>query len=449
MICDKNNGTIREAVREDYDFVVDLMESALGPYYGGDHIAHAKRIFWTHISGGKDRIGFFSYEQKMFILSIDTKPAGMIHLVGKRQGTYKISPIIVSLEYQGKRGLGSRLLHFGEQYARSKRARQLYCTVAEENKSAAQFFIRKGFTIAGRSASHYKIGVTELMMYKILSAPELEEKLDRPHISVLPCSEAHEPQVRDILLKTLPKHFRDIDSSWVNALFMGYNRRFLQDINEKFKLIYVALDRQENVLGVAGATPKKGEPIKVMPFIATTLPAFLALLIDVPYMLKKFGRKAYIHLIPTVDETIALQQQGWKLDAVLPGAYHNDFITQQWSYDISGEDIMRTMRVKQNFLSQIKSEKKTLEVRVGYDNIKTIQPGERIRLMSRNETQFIRVNAVRRYKSIDEMMIAEDYTRIAPGMSRSDVYSKLIEIYPPSKQALGVIVLDIRIEDDN
>lgn len=83
------NIKIREASSEDFEFVTELMDSALGPYYGGDHRAHARRIFSNHISGGRDNLGYFSFEQKIFIITVKDIPAGLIHLVGKRQGTYK------------------------------------------------------------------------------------------------------------------------------------------------------------------------------------------------------------------------------------------------------------------------------------------------------------------------------------------------------------------------
>jgi hypothetical protein len=54
--------SIRPAVSTDLEFVISLMEEALGPYYGGDHRTHAQRIFDTHVSGGTDRLGFFSVE---------------------------------------------------------------------------------------------------------------------------------------------------------------------------------------------------------------------------------------------------------------------------------------------------------------------------------------------------------------------------------------------------
>ena len=183
-----------------------------------------------------------------------------------------------------------------------------------------------------------------------------------------------------------------------------------------------------------------------MPFIATTLPAFVALLTDIPFALKPYGRKLYLHVIPSVEQTIALQQRGWSLDAAMPAAYHKDHVTQQWSLDITGQDFMRLMRVKRNFLDLIKKGEKSLEVRVGYDSITTIQPGERIKLASRTQTQVVRVRDVRRYRTFDEMLEAENPSHIVPGRKVNEVSQLLKEIYPPQKENLGVFVLDIKTE---
>jgi len=108
------NILIREAKFDDLDFIKGLMQKALKPFYGGDHGAHAERIFRAHINGGNDNVGHFSFSQKMFIATVDGEAAGMIHVVGKRQGTYKISPLIIDSNYRSKYGLGGKLLSFIE-----------------------------------------------------------------------------------------------------------------------------------------------------------------------------------------------------------------------------------------------------------------------------------------------------------------------------------------------
>lgn len=436
---------IREAREDDFGFVENLMQNALEIYYGGDHRAHARRIFKAHIDGSIDRVGFFSFEQRMFIAEVDDERAGMIHLVGKRQSTYKISPLIVTLEFQGKHGLGSHLLTHADSYARTHQARQLYCTASEQNINALQFFLRNGFIRAGSSNSHYKSGVTETMLYKPLYEASKIMSLDQLYVSVLSLNENNEDikeQVGRLLLKKLQGSFEGITDDWVRALFEGYSRRATFDINTKYKLIYVATDSTGRVIGVAGATPKKGSPIKVMPLIAINQVAFEALLIDIPYQLASYGHKLYIHINPTVEEVISLQRLGWKLDAAMPAGYHPNVVTQQWSLDI-GETTMRTIRIKRRFYDLIKSGKKTLEVRVGYDIINCIHVGERIRLVTHTGSFDVKVVDIRRYSTFAEMLSVEPWKRIDPdSKSKDEVLSLFKQIYPAHKEKLGVVVLE-------
>lgn len=439
------NIVIREAQGNDFKWVENLMQNALEAYYGGDHRLHAKRIFDAHIAGGIDHLGFFSFEQKMFIVEVEDVCAGMIHLVGKRQATYKISPLIITPVFQGRFGLGSRLLEYAESYIRKQQARQIYCTVAEQNNVALQFFLRKGFIKAGNSDSHYKLGITETMLYKPLYKTNKITSLDQPHISVLPLDETNteiKEQIRKMLLKKLPKFFEGITSNWVDALFNGYSRRKALDINVKYKLIYVATNSDNKVIGVVGATPKKGSPIKIMPLIAINMVAFEALLIDIPHQLVPYGHKLYIHINPTSDEVISLQRLGWQLDAAMPNAYHMEVVTQQWSLNI-GEKTMKTMRIKRRFYDLIQSGKKILEVRVGYDTINRIQIGEYIRLVTHTGSFEVKVKDIRRYQSFGEMLQKESWKQIVPdAKSCKEVLSLFNQIYPANKEKLGVVVLE-------
>lgn len=437
---------IRDAKKDDEEWVAYLMHRTLDAYYDGDHRAHAKRIFSAHLEGGLDRVGFFSFEQRMFIAELNGERAGMIHVVGKRQQTYKISPLIVAEEFRGTRGLGRVLLGHAEAYARSHEARQLYCTVAGSNHAAMQFFIRHGFIRAGTSDSHYKKGVRETMLYKPLYTAEAIKGFDRMSVSVIPFQEIDAGQVQALILKTLPVSFGGISEEWVKALYEGYRRRNTADVNSKYKLIFVASDTDGNVVGVAAATPKKGTPIKLMPFIATSQVAFDALLTDLPHQLASYGHKLYIHINPTVEEVLSLQRQGWKLDAAMPGAYRPDTVTQQWSLDI-GEATMRTMRVKRRFFDFIRSGRKPLEVRVGYESMKRIKKGERIQMVTHDESFVVQVVDKREYQTFVEMLQKERYDHIAPDCSSSDEVLRVLQgIYSPDKEHLGVIVLQFKPE---
>src|SRR5207248_656155 len=153
----------------------------------------------------------------------------------------------------------------------------------------------------------------------------------------------------------------------------------------------------------------------------------------------------YVHLSPSVEETIALQQRGWRLDASLPGAYHHDRITQQWSLDIADESLIRVLRFKQDRLTAVRQGVKSLEVRVGYKEAQAINPGEYIKLASRSDEHIVRIKDVRRYETLKQALEHEDYQKILPDTSRDEVLRILQDIYPPERETLGVVVLEARM----
>lgn len=340
------NIVVRPAKADDFEFVADLMVRALTPFYDGDHRAHARRIFDTHMNGGIDHVGHFSTGQHMFIAEQDGLQVGLIHVVVKKQGTVKISPLIVSTDYRGKLGIGSMLLKHAEDFARNLGARQLYCTVASPNQKALQFFLRKGFRITGTAKDHYKHGIDEHMLYKQLVD---EVGFDSPNVSVVPFEEEkHADAARDLILSQMSNVFRGVDDGWVDALFAGYKRKELGDVNVKFKIIFVA-ECDGQVVGIVGATPKKGQPIKLMPLVASSETAFEALVIDLQGLLEDYGHKLYVHLVPEPWQVACLQRHGWTLEGVFPGGYAPNSVVQQWGHSLQKGDPVRKMRIKKPY----------------------------------------------------------------------------------------------------
>ena len=47
------------------------------------------------------------------------------------------------------------------------------------------------------------------------------------------------------------------------------------------------------------------------------------------------------------------------------------------------------------------------------------------------------------YKTFDELLANERSERIVPGMAKDDLLALLREIYPPAKESLGVVVLEV------
>ena len=437
-----NDVTIRSAAADDFEWVADLMVRALSPFYDGDHRAHAQRIFDTHMKGGTDHVGHFSAGQYMFIAEQNGQPVGLIHVVEKKQETVKISPLIVSTDYRGKLGIGSMLLKHAEDFARNLGARQLYCTVASPNQKALQFFLRKGFRITGTAKDHYKHGVDEHMLYKQLVD---EAGFDSPNVSVIPFDEEkHANGARDLILSQMSDVFRGVDDDWVDALFAGYKRKELGDVNAKFKIIFTAECGGE-VVGIAGATPKKGQPIKLMPLVAKSEAAFEALVIDLQGLLLDYGHKLYVHLVPEPWQVACLQRHGWTLEGVFPGGYAPNSVVQQWGLNFNKEGAtVRKMRIKRPYFDAIMSGRKTLEVRVGYDNIKRLKAGELLQLETGHTSGVVRIKSIRVYDNFADMLATEPWREIVPQVNDQTAALRLLrEIYPSHKERLGVHVIEV------
>ena len=102
----------------------------------------------------------------------------------------------------------------------------------------------------------------------------------------------------------------------------------------------------------------------------------------------------------------------------------------------------KTLWIKDEYLQEILTGRKDIEVRVGYSNIVRLQVGDVLRLNDRYPYVITRIG---RYGSHEALLAVEEPQRIAPGMSHEGLLAGLREIYPPEKEALGVIALEISL----
>ena len=433
---------IRKAKTGDVDFVSRLMTETLEPFYNGDHQAHARRIFTAHINSNVDSVGQFSLLQYIFIAEVNHHPGGMIHLVVKKQGTVKISPLIVAPEYRGKFGIGSKLLRHAEDFARKHHARQLYCTVAAQNQATFKFLLRKGFHLAGKAQDHYKPGIDECMLYKPLGQ---STTLDPSVISIVPFDEEkHAAVVRQLILSRVGGDFYGVDDAWVDALFASYQRRESRDVNAKYKLIFIA-EQDRKVVGVVVATPKKGQPIKIMPLVAKSEVVFEALVTNLPQLLAGYGHKLYIHMVPEPWQIACIQHHGWTIEGMFPGGYAPNSVVQQWGISLNRKGVpMRKMRIKKPYFDGIMSGRKTLEVRIGYNSIKRLREGQLLQLENGHASGVVRIKSIRIYSKFADMLAAESWQQIVPqAKSKEEALRLLHKIYPPHKERLGVHVIEV------
>lgn len=101
---------------------------------------------------------------------------------------------------------------------------------------------------------------------------------------------------------------------------------------------------------------------------------------------------------------------------------------------------VKTLWVREPYLSHILAGRKTVEVRVGYDNIRRLQAGDRLRL---NGQHLVTIRRVAHYPGFAELLAGEDPAAIAPDLPPTELLSALRHIYPAEKEALGAVALEL------
>jgi HAD superfamily hydrolase (TIGR01662 family) len=83
-----------------------------------------------------------------------------------------------------------------------------------------------------------------------------------------------------------------------------------------------------------------------------------------------------------------------------------------------------------------------VEVRVAYDNIRRLHPGDYLFL---NDQQRAIIQRVTHYADFPEMLAHEDPTEIAPDIEPQELLPAIRTIYPPEKEVLGAVALELAL----
>lgn len=310
---------IREAKQDDFDFVSTLMKKALSPFYPGNQYARAKNMF-ASVQGGIDYLAVPM--QRVFVAEYAGKSAGFVSVVFNRLNRWsaKVGTLIVAEEYRDELGIGSALLEHAKEFARGAGAAQLYCTVSELNQKTLEFFLRKGFCVAGMAREQYKRGVQEIIICKPLV------KTSSCEINVAPFSDwLHGERTYELIVSQAGEAFSGIDERWVDELFAE------SDLGFRSRRLYVAV-RTSEIVGVVGVLPKDGSLVKLEPLVAVSDMALEALLVYLRAGLMGIGRKLYTHIVPKSWQVACLQRNGWRLEGIFPGDYADADAVQQWGF---------------------------------------------------------------------------------------------------------------------
>lgn len=109
----------------------------------------------------------------------------------------------------------------------------------------------------------------------------------------------------------------------------------------------------------------------------------------------------------------------------------------------AGTGKVRVMSIYKQYLDLIASGEKTVEVRVGYPSMRRVTPGQLVRFVSGDEQCLTRVTRVTEYSSFEAMLDQEDPTAIGAVASREELLKAIRSIYPPEKEALGVLAIEV------
>lgn len=105
-------------------------------------------------------------------------------------------------------------------------------------------------------------------------------------------------------------------------------------------------------------------------------------------------------------------------------------------------------KIKRKYYKLLLDGTKTLEVRVGYFDIKRVCEGDTITFSDYSREKF-KVVRITRYSDFPEMLDSEDSSKAIPGVTKYQALEIYQEIYPEEKEALGVYVFELRKQNNS
>jgi ASC-1-like (ASCH) protein len=105
------------------------------------------------------------------------------------------------------------------------------------------------------------------------------------------------------------------------------------------------------------------------------------------------------------------------------------------------------MGIYKRYFDLITTGHKTIEIRVNDSSRKKIKVGSLIRFRCQGDQVLTRVTRVARYASFEEMFDHEPVTSVNPLATREEQLANIRQIYPPEREALGVVAIGIELVD--
>lgn len=105
------------------------------------------------------------------------------------------------------------------------------------------------------------------------------------------------------------------------------------------------------------------------------------------------------------------------------------------------------MGIYKRYFDLIATGRKTTEIRVNDSSRRKIKQGSLIRFRCQGDQILTRVTTVNRYTSFEEMFDHQDIASVNPTATRAEQLANIRQIYPPEREALGVVAIGIELVD--
>lgn len=105
------------------------------------------------------------------------------------------------------------------------------------------------------------------------------------------------------------------------------------------------------------------------------------------------------------------------------------------------------MGIYKRYFDLIATAGKTTEIRVNDSSRKKIKEGSLIRFRCQGDQVLTRVTRIARYADFDELFAYEELASVNPLATREEQLANIRQIYPPEREALGVVAIGIELVD--
>jgi ASC-1-like (ASCH) protein len=108
---------------------------------------------------------------------------------------------------------------------------------------------------------------------------------------------------------------------------------------------------------------------------------------------------------------------------------------------------VRELHLYRRYFDLVAAGQKGIEVRVKYPHLEDLAAGDviRFRIKGTDESCDVLVKRVTEYKTFEELLDGEGPTNVNPLSPREQQLASIREIYPPEKEALGALAIEIEL----